>query len=321
MYTIVFLDAATVDFGDIDLKPLSQAGKLITYSITKPEEVIERSKTADIIITNKVVFTQKEIECLEHCKLIAVAATGYNTIDIEAAHKKGIAVANVPGYSRESVAELTMCFILSMACNLINYNEATHDGSWSNSPIFTMGKWPTMCISGKVLGIMGYGDIGKRVAQLATVFGMRIIAFKRGNALPGDSSIPRYTTDEFCKLSDFITIHMPLNDFTYHCINKDFIMKMKPTSYLINMARGSIIDTKDLAWALNNNVIAGAALDVLEKEPPDINDPILKAPRCIITPHIAWASKETRQVLINEIAANIHAFFNGEKRNIVNATV
>jgi len=318
--TIVFLDASTVDFGDIDFTPIASLGQFITYPITKPEETISRSKDADIIITNKVVFYSNEIAQLNNCKLIAVAATGYNTIDIKAAKNKNIAVANVPGYSREAVAQLTLCFILALANNLIKYNIATHDGSWSRSPIFTMGNWPTMCITDKVLGIMGYGDIGKRVGQLAKAFGMKVIALKR-EASYSDSTVERYPLKEFCNMADFITIHMPLNESTHHMVNKDFLAMMKPTAYIINMARGPIVDTKALAWALHNNIIAGAALDVLEQEPPDIHEPILSAPNCIITPHIGWASRETRQSLINEIAENIKAFLQGSKRNIVNDTV
>ncbi|MCX8124665.1 MAG: D-2-hydroxyacid dehydrogenase [Spirochaetes bacterium] len=319
--SIVFLDASTVDFGDIDFTPIASLGNFITYSVTGPHETIQRSRDADIIITNKVVFYADEIAQLNRTKLIAVAATGYNTIDIKAAKNKNIAVANVPGYSREAVAQLTLCFILALATNLVKYNTATHDGSWSRSPIFTMGNWPTMCINDKVLGIMGFGDIGKRVAQLGEAFGMKVIALKRDNVSYSDTSVQRYALEEFCKMADFISIHMPLNDSTHHLINKDFLTKMKPTAYLINMARGPIVDTGALAWALHNNVIAGAALDVLEKEPPDSNDPILSAPNCIITPHIGWASRETRQALINEIAENIKAFLHGKKRNIVNDTV
>ncbi|MGQ9843163.1 MAG: D-2-hydroxyacid dehydrogenase [Spirochaetota bacterium] len=318
--TIVFLDASTIDFGDIDFTPIASLGKFITYPVTKPDETISRSKDADIIITNKVVFYCNEIAQLNNCKLIAVAATGYNTIDINAAKKKNITVVNVPGYSREAVAQLTVCFILALANNLIKYNTATHDGSWSRSPIFTMGNWPTMCINDKVLGIMGYGDIGKRVGQLAKAFGMKVIALKRGISYT-DTLEERYPLEEFCKMADFISIHMPLNESTHHMVNKDFLTMMKTTAYIINMARGPIVDTKALAWALHNNIIAGAALDVLEQEPPDIHEPILAAPNCIITPHIGWASRQTRQSLINEIAENIKAFLHNTKRNIVNDTV
>lgn len=320
-HTIVFLDASTVDFGDIDITPVSSLGSFSHYPITTPDETIERCKDADIIITNKVVFYSHEIAQLEKCKLIAVAATGFNTIDIKAARQKGIAVANVPGYSREAVAQLTMCFILSLATHLIQYNSAVHDGSWSRSPIFTMGNWPTMCLTKKTLGIMGYGDIGKRVGQLAGAFGMNVIGYKRANTSADRDSIARYPMDEFCRLADFISVHMPLNDSTHHLINKDFLGKMNTKAYLINMARGPIVDTAALAWALHNSIIAGAALDVLEKEPPDSDDPILSAPRCIITPHIGWASQETRQVLINEIAENIKSYLHGSKRNIINDSI
>ncbi len=318
--TIVFLDASTVDFGDIDFTPLSSLGTFITYPVTKPHETILRSRDADIIITNKVVFYADEIAQLRKCSLIAVAATGYNTIDIKAAKNKNIAVANVPGYSRQAVAQLTMCFILALANNLIQYNTATHDGSWSRSPIFTMGNWPTMCINNKVLGIMGYGDIGKQVGKLAQAFGMKVIALKRETSYT-DTSVERYSIEKLCKNADFISIHMPLNETTHHMVNKDFLAMMKPSAYLINMARGPIVDTKALAQALHDKVIAGAALDVLEQEPPDINEPILSAPNCIITPHIGWASRETRQALIYEIAENIKAFLNGTKRNIVNEII
>ncbi|HOK01615.1 MAG TPA: D-2-hydroxyacid dehydrogenase [Spirochaetota bacterium] len=313
---IVFLDAATIDYGDIDFSAFAKLGHFIAYPITKENEVIERCKDASIVITNKVQFTKDVIAACPDIKLIAVSATGYNNIDVEEAKKRGILVANVPGYSTPTVAQLTMCFILALATNLLKYNEAAHDGTWSKSPFFTIGNWPFFDLEGKTVGIMGLGAIGSEVARLCTAFNMNVVTLSRDGSSSGPyKRLPLY---ELAAKSDFVSIHMPLTDYSKYLINKEFFSHMKKTAFLINMARGAIVNSTDLLHALQEGKIAGAAIDVMEKEPPLPDDPLLKAPNLIITPHIAWASFESRTRLLNEIAKNIEEFLKGNKRNIVN---
>ncbi len=314
---IVFLDSATVDYGDVNFSPLCQMGEFIKYPVTSPEEIAPRCVDATIAITNKVVFDQKIISSCPKLKMIAEAATGYNNIDLAEAKKRNIVVANVPGYSTATVAQLTMTFILALATNLLKYNNATHDGSWSRSPIFTIGTWPFFDLEGKTIGIMGLGAIGGEVARLCEAFGMKVVALKREDQTSG-GKYPRLALYDLAKESDFISVHMPLTEYSKYLINREFFSHMKKTAFLINMARGPIVEPDSLCLALENGIIAGAAIDVMEKEPPRAEDPLLKAPNLIITPHIAWASIESRMRLLNEITENIRSFLAGVKRNVVN---
>ena len=313
---IVFLDSSTVDYGDIDFSPINALGNLICHRITSPDQIAERCKDAAIAITNKVVIDDAVISQCPNLKMIAEAATGYNNIDLIKAREKGITVANVPGYSTSTVVQLTMAFILALSTNLIKYNEAAHNGEWSRSDIFTLGTWPFFDLEGKTIGIMGLGAIGKEVARLCTAFGMKVIALKRDESTV-DSAYRRVTLQNIAEESDFISVHMPLTDYSKYIINSEFLSKMKKTAFIINMARGPIIEPVALREALENGTIAGAAIDVMEKEPPSADDPLLKAPNLIITPHIAWASIESRRRLVNEVAENIRSFLSGLKRNIV----
>lgn len=312
---IVFLDSSTVNFGDMDFSPLSELGDLVCYDNTSPSQAADRCRNARVVITNKVVFDAALMAQCPGLGMIAGAATGYNNIDIVEAEKLGIHVANVPGYSTGSVAQLTMTLLLALSSNLLKYDRASHDGTWSASPIFTLGTWKFSDLKGKTAGIMGYGAIGREVAGLCSAFGMKVVALRRGELRGGDET--RLPLDEFAAVSDFVLVHMPLTDFSRHLVNREFLSSMKRTAYLVNMARGPIVDPAALLWALENNVIAGAAIDVMEKEPPDADDPLLSAPNLIITPHIAWASIESRHRLVNEIALNIKSFLAGGKRNSV----
>ena len=314
---IVFLDASTVDYGDIDFSAIARSGEFISYPVTSPDDVIKRCSDATIVITNKVVFDQNIIAACPKLKMIAEAATGYNNIDIAEAKKRGITVANVPGYSTTTVAQLTLAFILALSTNLVKYNNAAHDGSWSRSDIFTLGTWPFFDLEEKTIGIMGMGAIGSEVARICTAFKMRVIALKRDDSKSG-GEYPRLNLFDLAKESDFISIHMPLTDYSKYIVNSEFLSRMKRSAFLINMARGPIVDPEALRQALENGVIAGAAIDVMEKEPPLADDPLLKAPNLIITPHIGWASIESRKRLVNEIGENISSFLSGKKRNAVN---
>jgi glycerate dehydrogenase len=313
---IVFLDSSTVDFGDMDFSSIAELGELVCHRVTSKDQVIDRCKDAEIIITNKVVIDDEVISKCTGLKMIAEAATGYNNIDIAAAKKRGIVVSNVPGYSTATVSQLTMSFILAMSTELIKYNNAAHDGSWSRSEIFTMGTWPFFDLEGKTIGIMGLGAIGEEVARLCEAFRMKVVVLKRVEG-KSEGPYPRLALTELAAESDFISIHMPLTDYSKYIVNKDFLSRMKKTAFLINMARGPIVDSAALCHALENGIIAGAAIDVMEQEPPLADDPLLKAPNLIITPHIAWASIESRRRLVAEITENIKAFKNGNPRNVV----
>lgn len=313
---IVFLDAATVDYGDMDFSPLRAQGDLVCHPLTAPHQVAERCREARIVITNKVVFDEGVLAQCPAIAMIAEAATGYNNIDIAAATARGITVANVPGYSTGSVAQLTMAFMLALSTNLVKYNDAVHRGDWSRSPMFTMGDWPFVDLAGRTAGIMGLGAIGSAVAAICGAFGMRVIALRRGDG-PAASPYERVTLDELARQADFVSIHMPLSDYSKHLVDDAFFARMKKSAFLINMARGPIVDPAALCRALESGAIAGAAVDVMEQEPPRADDPLLRAPNLIVTPHIAWASVDSRRRLIGEIAANIGAFLAGEKRNTV----
>ena len=312
---IVFLDSSTVDFGDIDFSLLSELGTLTCYDTTAPDQAAARCMDADIVITNKVVFDAELISCCRKLKMIAEAATGFNNIDTAAAAGRAIHVANVPGYSTSSVVQLTMTMMLMLSTSVLKYNEASHDGTWSRSPVFTLGTWRFSDLEGKTAGIMGYGAIGREVARLCRAFGMDVAALERGGPDPGD--VKRLGLKELAAASDFVCIHMPLTDYSRYIINRDFLRLMKPSAFLINMARGPVVEPASLLWALETGIIAGAAIDVMEKEPPDMDDPLLKAPNLIITPHIAWASCESRNRLVREISLNIKSFLDGGYRNSV----
>jgi glycerate dehydrogenase len=314
--TIVFLDSATVDYGDIDSAPIGTHGRLVKFDVTSPGQMAERLKGASVAVTNKCVFDEKLFLACPDLRLVAVTATGYNNIDIEAASRLGVAVANVPGYSTPSVAQFTMACVLALATRLVEYSSAARDGRWSASPIYTLSTWPTFELNDKVLGVMGMGGIGKEVARLATAFGMRVIALGR-EGVEYDKRWERTGLYELAERSDFVCVHLPLSSESKGIIGGEFISRMKRTAFLINMARGAIVDQAALDRALRSGRIAGAALDVLDREPPPADEPLLSAPNCIITPHIAWASVESRRRVVEEVAANIGAFMRGEARNRV----
>lgn len=313
---IVFLDASTIDYGDIDFSELRDLGDLVCHGTTSPDEVIGRCAGAEIVITNKVVFDADVLSACPGLRMIAEAATGYNNIDVAEAGRRGIAVANVPGYSTASVVQLTMAFILALSTNLVKYNNAAHDGTWARSGTFTLGTWPFSGLEGKIMGIMGLGSIGSGVAKICGALGMRVIALARGPGATA-SPYPRAGLYDLAKESDVVSIHMPLSDYSRHLVNGEFFSHMKKSAFLVNMARGAIVDSAALCHALATGAIAGAALDVVETEPPREDDPLLAAPNLILTPHIAWASIESRRRLLHEIAENIRAFVTGTGRNLV----
>lgn len=302
---IVFLDSLSL--GGKDLSRFNNFGEFTEYSTTSPFELKERIEDVDIIITNKVFLGKTELEFGKKLKLVCIAATGVNNIDISAAKDLGIKVINVKDYSTESVAQMTMTFILNLSSSLIPYNDLRSE--WPESKVFTMVKLPFSDLRGKTLGIIGYGAIGKRVEEMAKVFGMKTLISQRPRTT--ETAEGRIGFEELLEKSDFITIHAPLNENTENLFDLESFRKMKKTSFLINTARGPIIVEEDLARALKEKIIAGAAIDVMRKEPPNSDNPLFEAPNLIITPHIAWASNESLEGLLLGIENNIKKFNKG----------
>ena len=315
---IVILDGYTINPGDLDWSPLEKIGSLKVYERTAIDDVVERSQDAEIVLTNKTKITGDAIKALPRLRYIGELATGYDNVDIKTAAEKNIPVCNVPGYSSSSVAQLTMALILELVYKTGKRSEQVHAGAWTKSKDFCYGHIGLFELEGKTLGLIGLGQIGAAVAKIAMAFGMKVIASVRNPDKYAMKGI-RFVNREDCfREADFISLHCPLTDDTRQMVNAALINIMKPSAYIINTARGALINENHLAAALNNNRIAGAALDVLSAEPPSADNPMFNAANCIITPHIAWATKEARTRLLNESIKNIEAFLEGKVRNVVN---
>lgn len=301
--------------GDINLNFLEELGDVKVYDNVPEGNLEDIVKGAEAVICSKAKFTSDVLEKCPDLKYIGLWATGYDNIDVSAAAEKGITVSNVPGYSTDSVAQHTFAMILNLASNSVKYDKSVHDGDWKKSQIFTYLDYPIMEISGKKLGILGYGAIGKAVAKIGVAFGMQPIIHTRTK--PNDCPYPTVSFDELLSESDFLTLHCPLTDKTRKIINKDSLSKMKNTAFIINTSRGGTIDEAALAEALHNGIIAGAGIDVLDGEPMRADHPFFDAPNCIITPHIAWASIEARQRLVNIVYDNLKGYIDGNPINNV----
>jgi glycerate dehydrogenase len=316
---IVFLDAGTVDLDDLDLSPLKKVGSLRTYEGSPQESIVERSAGAQIIITNKCILNDSVLKKLPDLKLICVAATGVNNVDLDEAKKLEIAVANVGGYSTQTVVEHTFMFLLAFSHRLFDHHQAVLQKVWSSSPYFALFDYPYSDLEGKTLGVIGYGEIGKKVAHFAKAFGMKVLIAK----IPGrkyPASPKRNSIEEILKVSDYVTLHCPLTKETHHLINTKRLNVMRRSAYLLNMARGSIVNEWAVAEALQSGRLAGYAADVMEQEPPPADHPFFQEGvknKVLLTPHIAWASRESRQRLIEELAENIAAFKKGKMRDRV----
>lgn len=317
MKKIVVLDAITL--GNVDFDKLKEFGEVILYDKTKAEEIEERIKDASIILTNKVVLNKDNLKNAEKLEIICETATGFNNIDVEYAKSKNIAVTNVAGYSTPTVAQHTFATLLHLYDKIGYYDEFVKSGEYSKSGMFTNLDRPFNDIEGKTWGIVGLGNIGKRVAKIAEAFGAKVVYYSTS----GKNNNPEYKRvelDELLSESDIISIHSPLNKNTEGLFNYDNLRKMKKTSVLINMGRGPIVVEEDLAKAIDENIISGAALDVFSVEPMPENSPLLKIKnkeKIVMTPHIAWASIEARERLFNDLIENIKAFYKGERRNRV----
>jgi glycerate dehydrogenase len=317
---IVVLDGFTTNPGDLDWEPIQSIGEFILYDRTSRDEVVERAQRCEILLTNKTIVSRDAIMRLPDLRYIGVLATGYNIVDVKAAAERGIVVTNVPGYAGDSAAQLVFGFILEFFSHSSDHIKAVRDGAWTRSPDWSFSVAPIHELSGKTLGIIGLGAIGGRVALIGNAFGMRVIAsVSSGRSvvdIPG-VRVERLPVDELLALSDVVTLHCPLTENTKHLINAARLAKMKPTAILINTARGPLIDEHALADALHGGQIAGAGLDVLGEEPPSADNPLIGAPRCLLTPHIAWASVEARRRLIRQAAENIGAFVRGKSINTI----
>ena len=303
---IVFLDAETLG-NDVSLEAISSLGDYTSYPSTTAEQTIERCQGCDVVITNKVYIGRKEMDALPQLKLICVAATGTNNVDMAYAAEKGIPVKNAVNYSTESVAQVTFSFILSLVGKGGFFDGYVKDGSYSASGCFTNATVPFFELSGKKMGIIGMGNIGSRVAQIADAFGMKVSYFPTSGIAHCDK-YPAVSLDELLAESDIVSIHCPLNERTKGLVGYEQLGRMKKSGIIVNMGRGGIIDEADLARALDEGLIAGAAADVFTKEPLPAGHPFLKMAhpeKIMLTPHIGWASKEAREGLIRKIAENI----------------
>ena len=318
MDRIVVLDGYTTNPGDLSWASLTALGLVDIYDRTPTELVIDRAFQANIIVTNKVSISKSIIEQLPHLRLIVVMATGYNIVDIDAAKSKGIPVCNVRDYSSKSVAQQVFSYILHFQNKVAAFDSHVKQGDWAKSKDFTFFLGETHEIFQKTIGIVGFGKIGREVAQIANAFGMKILVASRN---PQRDAAPHIEIVDFEKLlsrSDFVSLHTPLNKETFHLINAHSLKHMKPNAILINTGRGQLVDENALAFALKNKIIRGAALDVLSEEPPQPHHILIPFKQCIITPHTAWSSQEARKRLLNGVVENIRSFQNGKTINQVN---
>lgn len=316
---LVMLDKASLGSDDIDFSKLHTLGLDIEiFESTKPEQVADRIRNADIIITNKIIIDASLIEQAAKLKLICISATGVNNIDLESASKNNISVCNVTGYATSSVVQHVFMLITALNTKLNNYQTAVKDGAWESSDFFCLLDFPIIDLSSQAIGIIGYGELGKGVAKLASAFGMKVLI---AESLKNHESVPekRVSLLKLLRESDIVSIHCPLTVETKNLISTNEFEIMKSSTLLINTARGGIIDEAALLSALQDKQIAGAGIDVLETEPP-VKNVLLSNPldNLIITPHIAWASVTSRQRLLNGVIDNIASFLKGNPQNIVN---
>lgn len=317
---LVILDGNAANPGDLSWEWLKEvADEIEIYDVTPPELVVERAKDADVLTTNKVVFTREVIEQLPKCKYIQVLATGYNVVDCEAAKEHGITVCNIPAYSTDGVAQLVFALTMELANRVGLHSDSVNNGEWAACPQFCYWKTTQVELAGKTFGIVGFGKIGSAVAQIANALKMNVKAYSpHTRSYDGFGKVDFVSLDEVISDSDVISLHCPLTPETTGLVNAEFIAKMKKTAFLINTSRGPVLDEEAVAKALNNGDIAGCGVDVLCAEPPVNGSPLIGAKNCFITPHIAWASLEARTRLMNIFESNFKAFLNGKPENVVN---
>lgn len=314
---IVVLDGHTLNPNDLSWKPFEQMGTLEVYPRTPPERLIERSVNAEVLLVNKVKLTADEINQLPNLKYIGICATGFDNIDLKRAAEKGITVTNIPAYGTESVAQHVFALLLELTNKVGLHNKSVHELEWVRNADFSYFKAPLVELASKTMGVMGYGAIGKKVCEIAAAFGMRVLVHSKHatNVSAGEL----VSLETLFQESDVVSIHAALTPQTSGVVNDGLLSVMKHSALLINTSRGAIINESDLAHYLNSGKIAGAALDVLSKEPPIPDNPILTAKNCIITPHISWVSRESRQRLMDIAVENLQMYLKQTPVNVVTA--
>ncbi len=315
---IVNLEGYTTNPGDLSWKQFEKYGELTIYDRTKPEEIIERAKDADILFINKCIITAEMLDKMPKLKYVGLESTGFNVIDCKAARERGITVSNIPAYSTNAVAQLVFAFILQITNKVTLHSDAVHSGEWSSCPDFCFWKGSLTELDGKTIGIVGFGSIGKRVTKIAEAFGMKVLVFTPHPKPDEFKNVKFVDFETLLRESDVVTCHCPLTPDTAGLINKEALSKMKKSAILINTSRGPVVDDKALADALNSGLIQGAGVDVMTTEPPKKDNPLLTAKNCFITPHIAWAGYETRARLQRILEENLKAFLDGHPQNVVN---
>jgi glycerate dehydrogenase len=312
---LVYLDYHTLNpRNDLSWKPLTDLPvEVVLYERTDTDNLVERAHGAQLLLTNKTRISQQMAE-LEDLRYIGVTGTGFDIIDIKAATSRGITVTNVPGYGTSAVAQHTFALLLELTNHVQKHAETVAAGEWTRSPDWCYWRWPILELAGKVMGIVGFGKIGRQVAQVATCFGMTV---RYSSSSPQKDEAWR-PIEELFKGSDVISLHCPLTNATRGLINKHTLQLVKPCALLLNTSRGALVVADDLANALNEGRLAGAGLDVLPEEPPPCDQPLLAAKNCLITPHLAWAAREARQRLLTIAAQNVEAFLKGQPVNVVN---
>ena len=318
MTHIVVLDGRTLNPGDNSWHPIEQHGSVVVHEVTEPDLVPERGRDADILITNKCPISAEAIEKLPRLKFIAVTATGYNIVDTAAARRRGIPVSNVPVYGTTNVAQFTWALILELCHHVGKHAESVVDGQWAQCTDFCYWLTPQVELAGKQLGLIGYGRIGRQVGVIGRAFGMEVLACGRpGSFAPPDDSVKWLPIERVVAEADVVSLHCPLTTETERMVNRDLLACMRRDAFLVNTSRGGLIDEVALAEALHERRIAGAAVDVVSQEPIRPDNPLLSAPNCLITPHMAWSSLAARKRLLGITAHNIAAFLAGRPDNVV----
>lgn len=313
---IVILDGYTTNPGDLSWEALEELGHVTVYDRTPKDQIVSRAKDAEILITNKTLMTEEVISQLPKLRYIGLLSTGTNAADLKACAARGIAVTNVPGYSTEDVAQMTFAMILELCLHIGHHSQCVHEGAWTASKDFCFWKTPLIELSGKTLGIIGYGAIGSRVCEIARAFHMQVLVYTRtSKTLP--QGVKAVDLNTLLKASDFVTLHCPLTEHNGKMMDDAALSKMKSSAFLINTARGGLLDEDAVAAALNEGRLAGCAVDVLSTEPPKADNPLLHAKNCLITPHIAWAAFDARKRLIDTVADNLRAFLAENRHNRV----
>jgi glycerate dehydrogenase len=314
---VVVLDGHTLGADGNSWSVLDSLGQVAVFERSSPEEVVARARDAAILVTNKAAVSAAAIEQAPSLRLIAVTATGYDCVDVAAARRRGVAVVNVPEYGTRSVAQFTFALLLELCHRVGLHADAVREGSWSESPDFCFWRTPQVELAGKVMGIVGYGRIGRVVAAIAHAFGMDVLASGHAKERSGSSPIARTTLDNLFTRADVISLHCPLTPETTGLVNRERLKLAKASAFLINTSRGGLVVEEDLAEALNQGRLAGAAVDVVSREPARPDNPLLAARNCLVTPHIAWATREARRRLLEATFHNIRSFLAGQPTNLI----